>query len=553
TPFAQLTCGLADFRDHPSTVLTRAARLLADSQVDPAARLAAVRTLQLALGDLTAPSAHGTVWEGYTPRCTSVDPHLAGIVAPALREALTSTQPDLAWECARTLAMIEDDNPATLEKVAGHLTASSSPVEDLHYLIVLARLRGPRPAALTHRVAVALVNLDQKVTARHWNRDLNWPRRVAELYAGLAARDAGLHEAVLTCPDFGRPDHALFAQAPGFDRRRAAEIFLARAQADENYAWNAALITIIAALPDEQSLPVLRRLWGKAGLEEALLPVLARHPQPADRAKFVEGLASPQPATIRLCLEALEKLPSSHEATEILAFIKALRSLPPGTETKSLRDRLTGYLQQGTGQRNLGTDSRAWENWFARTYPALAPRLEGTDGVDVSAWDRRLKALDWSHGDARRGLQVFQKARCASCHSEGQAIGPDLHGVTSRFSRADLFTAILQPSKDISARYRPTLIETTDGQVVQGLIIYEAVDGLILQTGPAATIRLGSAQIVSRRPSSISLMPAGLLDPLTEEEIIDLYAYLKSLKGAPDAGDKVTRWPSNKAVAKPGQ
>ena len=54
----------------------------------------------------------------------------------------------------------------------------------------------------------------------------------------------------------------------------------------------------------------------------------------------------------------------------------------------------------------------------------------------------------------------------------------------------DVLTAIIQPSKDISPRYRTTLIETAEGKVYQGLIIYEAVDSLILQTGPSATLRL---------------------------------------------------------------
>ena len=75
-------------------------------------------------------------------------------------------------------------------------------------------------------------------------------------------------------------------------------------------------------------------------------------------------------------------------------------------------------------------------------------------------------------------------------------------------------TAILQPSKDVSPRYRTTLLETTAGKVYQGIILYEAVDGLILQTGPAATVRLRGDQIAERRASPLSLMPTGLLDRL---------------------------------------
>jgi putative heme-binding domain-containing protein len=111
-------------------------------------------------------------------------------------------------------------------------------------------------------------------------------------------------------------------------------------------------------------------------------------------------------------------------------------------------------------------------------------------------------------------------------------LGPDLRGVAGRFSRADLFAAILQPSKDVSPRYRTTQITTAVGKVYQGLIIYEAVDSVLLQTGPAATIRLKNPQIRERRLTNTSLMPAGLLDKLDDRDLADLYAYLRAL-GAP--------------------
>src|SRR5262249_8031979 len=158
-----------------------------------------------------------------------------------------------------------------------------------------------------------------------------------------------------------------------------------------------------------------------------------------------------------------------------------------------------------------------------------AAKLGGSDGVDVESWNRRLAKLDWSAGDAARGRAVFTKASCASCHSGAQALGPDLHGIAARFSRDDMFTAILQPSKDVSPRNRTTLIATADGKSYQGIIIYEAVDSLILQTGPDATVRLVNPRIAERRVLATSLMPAGLLDKLTDREIADLYAYLKIL------------------------
>jgi putative heme-binding domain-containing protein len=124
---------------------------------------------------------------------------------------------------------------------------------------------------------------------------------------------------------------------------------------------------------------------------------------------------------------------------------------------------------------------------------------------------------------------VHVKAGCAACHSGATALGPDLRGVAGRFSRADLFTAIVQPSKDVAPRYRTTQLTTAGGKIYQGIIVYEAVDSVLLLTGPGQSVRIAHMQIGERRLTATSLMPAGLLDRLRDEEIADLYAYLKSL------------------------
>jgi putative membrane-bound dehydrogenase-like protein len=552
TPLAEATYGLGSYPADPSGALARATRNLVAPDASPDWRLANVRLLQKALGGLMAAAVKGTVWEGYTPALVNLDPDQADRARAALRAVFPTGHVELDRELARTLAVLEDEDAGTLGKVADRITATSDPVEDIHYLLVLARLRAGRPAALTGRVAAALLALDDKLTRARLNRDRNWPLRMAELHSELARKDPALHAALLAHADFGRPDHALFAQAPGFDRRRAAEVFLARAEKDADFPWSPALIELVGSLPEERSLPVLRGLWDKAGLEESLLPLLARNPQPADQDKFLAGLSSPQLATMGLCVQALEKLPPRSDGADVLALIRALRRLAEGREEKALRERLGRHLRRLTGQEHLGADRQKWTGWFTKTYPDLAARLGGSDGVDVAAWTRRLAALDWSAGDAERGQGVFTKASCATCHSGAQALGPDLRGVTGRFSRDDLFTAILQPSRDISPRYQTTLIATADDKLYQGAVIYEAVDSLILQTGPATTIRLTNSQITARRPTETSLMPAGLLDQLSDRDIADLYAYLRTLGHSPQNRRRRVSGPRSRSPSSEG-
>jgi putative membrane-bound dehydrogenase-like protein len=532
-------CALGCAEADPVAALAIALPLVADRESGFRSRLDAVRAVQIALGDLTAPPARGTVWEGYSPRREIARP--AEAIPTTLRSAFPAGDADLDRELSRTLALLEDDAPATLEKAAGFLTESSHPVEDLHYLIVLGRLRAPRPSAVTARVARALLSLDRKFTERRANRDRYWPLRVAELQAGLVKYDSALGAAILADPDFGRPDHALFALAPGFDRRRAAEVFLARAREGDEETWTETMVALIGSLEPDRSFPALRARWGLAGLDDAIREVLARHPSPADRPKFLEGLTSPRWSIVRLSLDALEALPRGDsdpkkESDELLvALVQALGRIPDGKEGTAMRERIARSLRRASGQTALGPDRTAWSAWLKESRPELAARL-GNDGVNLGSWHDRLRRLDWTAGNADRGHEVFIKTGCATCHSGGQALGPDLRGVAGRFSRDDLFTAILQPGRDVPARYRTELVATTDGQVYQGMVVYEAVDGVILQTGATTTMRLAGDQIASRRDAPGSLMPQALLDRLSDGEIADLYAYLKSLGAAP-SGD----------------
>jgi putative heme-binding domain-containing protein len=445
-----------------------------------------------------------------------------------LRLAFPSGHVDVDRELSRVFAMIEDDDAKILERVSAKLTKESHPTEDVHFLIVLARLKAKRTADVTKATADALIRLDEKIVAKKLHRDSNWPARLSELHAGLAAKDDALNKAIVEHPDFGRPDHVLWTGAPGFDKAKAAGVFLAKSK-KEGFEWNAALVALIGQLPAEESLPVLRKLWGEAGLDDELLPILAKAAREEDHDKLLLGITSPRVPLVGVSLSALEKLAvkKDHQRDEGLALLKALRQLPSGKENEAMRKRLLARLTKLAGA-NLA-DADAALGWYAKLHPAQAKALTNVDGVDVVAWKKRLAKVDWDKGDGKRGQLIFVKASCATCHSGSAALGPDLAGVAGRFSRDDLFTAIVQPSKDVSPRYRTTQLTTDKGKTYSGIIIYDAVDSLILQTGPAETVRLTNVQIATRRLTATSLMPAGLLDKLSDSEIADLYAHLKSL------------------------
>jgi len=485
--------------------------------------LSEIRRLQIEVGDIGAASARGTIWEGYTRRLSKPVSEAAAVAAVKFRDLFPHRDTRhgdarVDREILRTLALLALEAPASLLK---RWEKSSNPVDDIHELAVWARCANQDRA--TAQVAATLLDLDAKVTANKLNRDSHWPLRVAELYAGLVEKDAQLAAALVKNPRFGRSDHALFVPKSGALRTVAARIFLTRLQKEKEFPISEGVLQLLHALPAAEVIPVVRPLWGAAGHDAGIVALLGRQPEAVDRAKFVHGLGSPQMNAFAVCLKALDALPLEKDSQEVFALIRVLQQLTE--KNVELRVLVTRRLAQQTGLP-ANSSLSAWTGWLVKADAKLAQRLTNPDGVDVSVWSGRLERIDWSAGNPERGQVVFAKANCAACHSGNQAIGPDLKGVTKRFSRADLLTALIQPSRDVPARYQLTQVETRAGKFYEGVVIYDAVDSLILHTGAAATVRLAGEEVAVRRPVPRSLMPAGLLDTLTDTEIADLFTFL---------------------------
>ncbi len=134
----------------------------------------------------------------------------------------------------------------------------------------------------------------------------------------------------------------------------------------------------------------------------------------------------------------------------------------------------------------------------------------------------------------KNGQQMYAAARCVVCHrfnGEGGATGPDLTQLAGRFTLKDLAEAIVDPSKVVSDQYRASLVATTDGKLLTGRVLGEANGRLTLLTDPedsTKVVELKKADVEEIKPSPVSLMPADLLKPLNETEVLDLLAYLLS-------------------------
>jgi putative heme-binding domain-containing protein len=130
------------------------------------------------------------------------------------------------------------------------------------------------------------------------------------------------------------------------------------------------------------------------------------------------------------------------------------------------------------------------------------------------------------------GKQVFQSANCVACHrmnGVGYEIGPDLTKIDPKQTPADILKSIIQPSEKIDPKFASQVIELDSGNVITGLVIEENEEILKVVENPLAKSEpkvVRKSEIENRQASATSIMPLGMVDRLTREEILDLLAYV---------------------------
>lgn len=141
--------------------------------------------------------------------------------------------------------------------------------------------------------------------------------------------------------------------------------------------------------------------------------------------------------------------------------------------------------------------------------------------------NRMRRLIRTTKGDPMKGIPVYDKL-CGQCHKmygKGQEVGPDIT-LNGRNSFEQLLSNVFDPSLVIGASYQGTTVVTEDGKVVSGLLVEDSPQRVILkvQGGKQEVIPRDSIDEVSK--SELSLMPEGIEKLISEQEIVDLFAYL---------------------------
>ena len=228
----------------------------------------------------------------------------------------------------------------------------------------------------------------------------------------------------------------------------------------------------------------------------------------------------------RLTSTLLDRYPSL-DAEEKTAALQTLSSRPASGRE------LTRAIAQGTVPRQ---DIPAWiarqlrrvvGNGFVEVWGSL----EGFTADKRAALARYRTLLTdeaLRRANPSRGRAIYEQI-CGVCHrmyESGSNIGPDITGA-DRQNLEYLLGNVIDPAADIQDDYRMVMITTRDGRSLAGNIVNQSERSLTLRT-IGEDIVLARSEILSREVDRVSLMPEGLLDQLTEAQVLDLFAYLRT-------------------------
>ncbi len=224
-------------------------------------------------------------------------------------------------------------------------------------------------------------------------------------------------------------------------------------------------------------------------------------------------------------------------------LVKAFQAAPARLQTAialamagnaAAAEKLLAAIESGKASARLLQNFTVQTKLKESKLPGAMARVETLTKGLPSADDRMLELIKArragfakAKGDVTPGKQVFTK-NCAICHqigNEGTKIGPQLDGIGGR-GLDRLLEDILDPSRNVDAAFRSTVVTLKDGKNLSGLILREEGEILVVADDKGKEVRVAKGDIDEKRTSQLSPMPANVAEIVSEKDFYDLMAYL---------------------------
>ena len=444
------------------------------------------------------------------------------------------------FETARLIGMLAPKDDRLANALSDFARYEARPVKRIHYLNCLAVAGGKLNAASVVNVAESLLNVRREIDATNLPVDRNWTPRMQQLAVRLF-RNMSIPEAIVQNPSFGQPsDTWMYQSLPEIFRPMARVKIAAKLQLNPDDATRQQLQCLAA---DTRYVDLIRTFSDRDEFTDVVVSAVNSKPVADDWKVLFRGLKSFNLTVNKASLIGLKRLEGNKLVSgDFEALLRLERQLGWTNPEISVRDQIVMLLQKWTkqsfGYQVRNYDLKAdrireqkatlvqWKQYLTKEHSL---KMKATASVEELV--QRFSKVDFATGDAARGKLAYRKFQCASCHDGGgQNSGPSLAGVASRFSREDVLRAIVDPNDNVPDRYRAVVVATEDGQFFRGSVVYESMAGIMLATSTGEIVRVDAADIEARRKSSLSLMPEGLLNEASDQEVADLWAMLRGMK-----------------------
>lgn len=138
-----------------------------------------------------------------------------------------------------------------------------------------------------------------------------------------------------------------------------------------------------------------------------------------------------------------------------------------------------------------------------------------------------------SQGNAERGEAIYrrEKLNCVKCHAirgTGGEVGPDLSTIGASAPVDYLLESLLEPNKKVKENYHSMIVATSSGEVFTGIPVRKTEEEIVLRNAENKLVSIPARDVEESRMGA-SLMPEGLVDTLTADELLDLARYLSEL------------------------
>lgn len=351
-------------------------------------------------------------------------------------------------------------------------------------------------------------------------------------------------------------------ESPEWRTRYRARADLQARPRDEVLAAANAWLGRIASVPAAERLAT-EVLWLQQSfhaVDDGLLARLLESPVPDARAAAVRVLTDERDripgAEARLIAKAAD--PHARVRTEAVrglsffATMPAMRAVVAAADITP-SDRFIAY----TCDAALGANIAVWKKdheagtFVSKGTPAFAiiesvlgldkkaaeitPHLKILLSKEPTSEEQRNKAMTSlagiTGGNKENGKAVFRRV-CINCHrvyDEGANLGPEMNGVGKRLDSYKLFESIIDPNAQVDDKYLSTLVVTSDGRSISGLLVSESPEEVVIFDGKEHK-KIAVAEIDERMKLKQSSMPEGLAATLSPNELLDVVEFLRSLK-----------------------